>query len=151
MKSRVTAVLFAATLCLIAGSFQALAGDGMQPTDDDMASYQQEAANLENEIDAYFSGVLQQKSSLGISQTPIPMTKHFKIIKKGSSLKKSLRRGKVELKGQVNAWMNSLTSQAYIPVQKPEPTTRLDHKWGVDFPKFYVRLKLELTVYFVKP
>lgn len=151
MKSSLTAVLFAATLCLFAGSVQALAGDGMQPTDDDMATYHQEIANLENEIVSEFSGLLQPKSSLGLSQTPIPISKHFKIKKKSSSLTRALRRGKDQLKAQVSAWIYSLSNQGCIPVEKPEPATRLDHKWGVDFPKFYVRLELDLTVYCVKP
>lgn len=123
----------------------------MQPTDDDMATYQQEAANLENELISDFSGLLQPESSLDLSQTPIPMSKHFKVKKKSSSLTRAIRRAKNELKGQVDTWIKSLSKQGYIPVENPEPVTKLDHKWGVDFPKFYVRIKLDLTIYCVKP
>jgi hypothetical protein len=146
MKSSVLAVLFAATLCLLAGPLQAL-----EPTDDDMARYHQEIANLENEIVRDFSGFLQPESSPGIPQTPIPMSKHFKVKKKSSSLTRAIRRAKMELKEKVDDWISSLSNEGYILVEKPEPATRLDHEWGLDFPKFYVRLKLDLTVYCVKP
>lgn len=117
-----------------------------EPTQDDLQAYSAKVKQYQNELRQYLNGLLQVDRH-GEADSLVAFEKRFSVRKKSSSVTRAFRRAKSALQSQVQAYMNSLAQQGYVPVDNPEPISKLDHKWGMSGLKFYVRLKLYLKIW----
>lgn len=135
-------------LALVFPAMCAWAAGGERPlTPDELAEFQGEVSGVEAEVNGTINGMLQGNPS---DTTPTKFHQFFKVKGKSSSPTRAIRRAKKAMQAQIQNYINSLTSQGWIPVDNPEPIIKYKYKFGFSSFKFYCRISVDLSIWCIK-
>lgn len=146
MKRRIFCLLVGLALMFPALSAVA-AGDDRPLTPDELAQFQSQIPAAEAAINATVKGLIKRNPT---SITPTKFQKYFRVEKKSSSPTRAVLRAKEAMKAFIQAYINSLTSQGWLPVESPAPVIKYKYKFGLSGFKFYCRISVDLTIWCVK-
>ncbi len=147
MRTKVFCVLLGLLLALPAMAAFAAEKDDRPLSAEELAEFKSQIPGVEAEINSFFNGKLQRNPT---QIAPAKFQKYLKAKKKSSSPTRACRRAMKSVTSQGEAYLNSLTSQGWIPVDDPKPIIDYKYKFGISGFKFYCRITVNATVWFIK-